>query len=263
MDISSIGFMIFSFVALIGAFLLEGGALSGLLGLPPAMIVFGGTLGAVGASFPLAEIKRAPKMIGVMLKPKKVNLVELIIFFRDVSYKTRKNGLLSIESEVLTSDIDPFLKKGLQLVVDGVEPETIQGVLEMDIEMTSERHKKGAAVFASAGGYAPTMGIIGTVMGLVHILADLSEPATLGPKIASGFIATLYGISSANLIWLPIANKLKALDSIEYNEKSLMMEAILLIQSGTNPNTLVEKLKGFLDKKQVAELEAAGKGSEQ
>lgn len=262
MDFSTLLFLIFGFASLIGAFAFEGGNPAALIAPTAALIVFGGTIGAVGVSFPFKDIKRIPAIIKNIFKPKKIDLVSQLIFFRDLSTKTRKNGLLTIESEIAIADIDPFVKKGLQLVVDGVEPATIQGVLEMDIEMASERHHKGAAIFEAAGGFSPTMGIIGTVMGLVHVLGDLNDPGSLGPKIAVAFIATLYGVGFANLLWLPIGSKLKAIDDEEFNEKRLMMEAMLLIQSGINPNTLVEKLKGFLNKKEVDQYDKINKGTE-
>ena len=151
-----------------------------------------------------------------------------------------------MEGEFSKNEVDPFIKKGFQLVVDGTEQSTIQSILETKLEQIVQRHEEGIEMFTAAGGYAPTMGIIGTVMGLVQVVGNLSDPTALGPKIASAFMATLYGISSANLFWLPIATKLKMLNKEEGNEKEMMIEAILLIQQGANPNTLVSKLEGFL-----------------
>lgn len=255
-DISVIIFIIVGFGSIISGFLLEKGQLTALFLLAPAVIVFGGTAGAVGLTFPGEILKRLPGIIKVAINPKKIDLPGLIAYFKDVSYKTRKNGLLSLEGEISSDpNLDPFIKKGLQLVVDGVDPQAVRSILELELEYTSERHREGASIFEQAGGYSPTLGIIGTVMGLIHILADLSDPATLGPKIASGFIATLYGLSFANLFFLPIATRLKVIDGKEYNEKSLIIEAILYVQEGINPNTIAEKLKGFLSKAEVAKFE--------
>jgi len=252
MDISVIAFIILSFGSIIAAFILDGGSPTALLAGTAAMIVFGGTIGAVGISFPIADLKRLPGIFKVFFNPKSKNLGELVNYFKDISYKTRKNGLLSLEGEISADEtLDPFIKKGLQLVVDGVDPQAVRSILELELDSISDRHRQGAAIFESAGGYAPTMGIIGTVTGLVHVLSNLDEPATLGPKIAGAFIATLYGIGSANLLWLPIGTKLKALDDIEYREKRLILEAILYIQEGINPNTIAEKLKGFLNKNEL------------
>jgi chemotaxis protein MotA len=257
MNISSIGFLLLGFVMLVGSFIIEKGHPMDLIGLTPAMIVFGGTLAAVGLAFPLKDIKRIPGAAGKVFKGKETDLVSLILFFKVLSIKARKNGLLSIEGEINGEGIDPFIKKGLQLVVDGVDPQTIEGILELEAEATSERHKKASAMFESAGGFSPTMGIIGTVMGLVHVLGNLSDPSSLGPKIAVAFIATLYGVAFANLVYLPMGNKLKVLDDYENSERALILEAVLLIQTGTNPTTLVEKLKGLLNNKDRVRLTAA------
>lgn len=169
------------------------------------------------------------------------------MFIRGLSGRTRREGLLILESELNKSNVDRFTKKGLQLVVDGVEQSLIKSILETRLEQISERHESGIEVFMSAGGYAPTMGIIGTVMGLVQVVSNLSDPTVLGPKIAAAFMATLYGIATANIFCLPIANKLKMLNKEEIIEKEMIIEAILLIQQGANTNTLVSKLEGFLD----------------
>jgi Flagellar motor component len=256
MDISVIVFIIVGFGSIVAGFIIEKGVLSALFLIAPAVIVFGGTAGAVGVTFPLEILKRLPGIVKVVINPKKIDLPGLVAYFKDVSYKTRKNGLLSLEGEISTDpNLDAFIKKGLQLVVDGVDPQAVRSILELELESTSDRHRKGAAIFEQAGGFAPTLGIIGTVMGLVHILADLSDPNTLGPKIASGFLATLYGLASANLLFLPLATRLKALDEKEFSEKSLIIEGILYIQEGINPNTIAEKLKGFLNKQELLKFE--------
>ncbi|MBP2032292.1 chemotaxis protein MotA [Clostridium algifaecis] len=256
MDISVIIFMIFGIFAVTAGFVMDGGHIAALAGGAAAVIVFGGTSGAVGLSFPIDVIKRIPKVFKVVLNPRKTDLAALILYFKDVSYKTRKNGLLSLEGEISNDpNLDPFIKKGLQLVVDGVDPQAVRDILELELESTSERHKEGASVFESAGGYAPTMGIIGTVMGMVHILGSLTDTASLGGKIGSAFLATLYGIGSANLLWLPIGNRLKEQDAKEVKEKTLIVEAILYIQEGINPNTIAEKLKGFLNKQELLKFE--------
>lgn len=261
MSISAIASLIFGFIALIGAFVFEGGNPLDLLAPTAALIVFGGTIAAVGLSFPSEVLTKIPKILGVAFKKPKNNMNELIDFFKDISIKTRKNGLLSIEGEISANpDIEDFIKKGLQMVVDGVEPQTVRNVMETQAYLTSQRHKEGIEVFNAAGGFSPTMGIIGTVMGLVHVLGSLDDASSLGPKIAVAFIATLYGVSFANLVYLPIANQLKALNKTEEKRNELITEAVLSIQEGLNPNTLAEKLKSYLDKK---ELEQANKSTVQ
>lgn len=255
MNISALVFLIEAIGMLILGFVIEGGSPSALISKTAFMIVIGGTIGATGLSFPLKDVKRAPGVIKKVFTAKDKDLGELIVFFKNLSTKARKNGLLSIESEINVEGIDPFIQKGLQLVVDGVDPQTIQGILELEADATSERHKKASAMFEAAGGYAPTMGIVGTVMGMVHILGNLGgDSSKIGELIAPAFICTLYGISFANLLFLPIGNRLKMLNEYENNERELIVEAVLLIQTGTNPNTLAEKLKGFLNKNDRAKL---------
>ena len=250
MNIFSIVFVLISFGSMIGAFILEGGSPGMLAATSAAIIVFGGTIGSVGLSFSAKKLKNIPAMLKLIFTAKDKDLVEIVSYFKNLSFKTRKEGLLSIEGEI-TDALDPFIKKGLQLVVDGVEPQMVKTILEFELESTYDRHKEGAAIFDAAGGFAPTMGIIGTVMGLVQVLSNLSDPAVLGEKIAVAFIATLYGVGSANLLWLPMAARLKDLNNEEIKEKQLIIEAVLLMQEGANPNILAEKLKGFLDKKQI------------
>ena len=262
MDIFTLGFLIFGYIALIGAFKWEGGNPGALVSPSSVLIIFGGTIAAVCVSFKTEEIKKVGKILKVAFKKEKSSMLDLISFFKNIAFKTRKEGLLSIEELISGDDIDPFVKKGLQMVVDGIEPQTVKSTLELSVDLLNERHETGIAIFESAGGYSPTMGIIGTVLGLVNVLADMSDMSTLGEKISKAFIATLYGISTANLVWLPIASKLKRLNASEIMEKNLVIEAILCIQEGVNPNTLEEKLKGFLDKKQLAEYDKVS-GSEQ
>ncbi len=254
--------IVIGLASLLIAFIGEGGHLSALFIWTAALIVFGGTTGAVMLSFPMSNIKRIGKIIGVAFRGKKNDLPGLIMYFKELAFKTRKEGLLSIEGEISTeTKTDSFIKKGLQMIVDGVDPQGVRDILELEADMISERHKAGSAMFDSAGGFAPTMGIIGTVMGLVHVLGGLakSDPSQLGESIASAFLATLYGVGSANLIFLPIGTRLKNIDKQEQTEKNLIIEAILLIQEGVNPNTLSEKLKGFLNKQELAKYEALDK----
>jgi len=252
--------LIFGFGCLIGSFLLDGGNIMALLEPTAAMIVIGGTIATIIISFPVEDLKRLPKIFKVLFSSKKSNNVTLISYFKDLSFKTRKNGLLSIESEISADvNMDPFIKKGLQMVVDGVEGQAVRSILELQAEITYDRHSEGYSMFEAAGGYAPTMGIIGTVMGLVHVLGNLADPSSLGPKIAVAFIATLYGIGTANLLWLPMGAKLKSINNQEMKERTLIVEAILFIQEGVNPNTIAEKLKSFLDPKELIKFDELDK----
>lgn len=263
-DIKLTGYIaiIIGFASLIIAFLGEGGVISALFQWTAALIVFGGTTGATMLAFPISQLKKIGKILKVAFSNKDKDLPTLILYFKDLAFKTRKNGLLSIEGEITADDkMNPFIKKGLQMIVDGVEPQAVREILELEADMTAERHRSGYAIFEAAGGTAPTMGIVGTVLGLVHVLGGLasSSPDKLGESVSSAFLATLYGLSSANLIFLPIGARLKNIDKLEQAEQNLIIEAILLIQEGVNPNTLAEKLKGFLNKQELVKYEELDK----
>ncbi|MBD7913486.1 MULTISPECIES: flagellar motor protein [Clostridium] len=247
MDIVILGGLVVAFLSLILGFSIDGGSVTSLIHPTAALIILGGTFGAVAVSFPGNVLKKFPKVIKIAFQKRESNIAKNILYFKEISTKTRKEGLLSIEAEVSESNVDPFIKQGLQFVVDGIEQSTVESIMKTKLEQMVERHEDGMEIFSAAGGYAPTMGIIGTVMGLVLVVGNLSDPTLLGPKIASAFMATLYGIATANIIWLPIANKLKMLNKQEVIEKEMIIEAILLIQQGVNPNTLVNKLEGFLE----------------
>jgi chemotaxis protein MotA len=253
------------FASLLIAFIGEGGHINGLFQWTAALIVFGGTIGATMLAFPIQNIKRIGKILKVAFVAKPKDLSELIIYFNELATRTRKNGLLSLETEITSDDkMDSFIKKGLQLVVDGVEPQAVRDILELEADTIMLRHKSGAAMFDAAGGTAPTMGIVGTVLGLIHVLGGLAETdsAKLGESISTAFLATLYGLGSANLIFLPIGSRLKNIDKQEQLEKELIIEAVLLIQEGVNPNTLTEKLKGFLNKQELDKIESGNKRME-
>lgn len=254
MDLGMIISMIFAFAMLIGAFVMEKGHLAALLAPTAAMIVIGGTFGAVGISFPMSVLKNVPKVLGIAFRNHKQNRQEIIQTFYKIANLARTNGLLSLETELQNNDYDPFIKDGLQLVMDGTDPEIIKKILETKLDNMEYRHSKGISVFEAAGGFAPTLGVLGTVMGLVHVLGNLTgDTAVLGESIAVAFIATLYGVGTANLIWLPIANKLKELDTDELVTKNMMMDGILMIQEGGNPALIVERLKGYLDDEKKGE----------
>lgn len=255
MSMSTVVSLLIGFCSLILAFVFDGGSPDKLIQPTAAIIVFGGIIGAVGVSFPAQDLKRIPGIFKVAFTGKKKDLAGLIEYFKELAIKTRKNGLLTIEEDISKVE-DEFIKKGLQMVVDGVEPQTIRTIMEEQAGTVFERHKSGIAIFEGAGGYAPTMGIIGTVMGLIHVLANLEDPQSLAAKISIAFVATLYGVASANLLFLPIASKLKSLNKIETKERDLIIEAILSIQEGLNPGTLVEKLRSFLDKNESIKVQS-------
>lgn len=248
MDFVTLISLVFSLIALVLAFVLEGGILGALLEPTAALIVFGGTIGAIGMSFTSRDLARIPKLMRIAFRKEKQSRAELVTYFEEICLMVRKEGLLSLEGRINEDkNMDPFLVSGLQMVVDGVDIDEVRDTLESRIENMQLRHEKGISIFEAAGGYAPTMGVIGTVMGLVHVLGDLSSPESLGGKIAVAFIATLYGVGSANLIWLPIGAKLKALNADETITKYMMLDGITMIQKGSNPTLIVERLEGYLD----------------
>jgi chemotaxis protein MotA len=224
---------------------MEGTSPASFLNVPAMLIVFVGTFGATLAGSTMERIKLIPTLYRKAISPDKPDLssqLELLVGFAE---RARREGLLALDDEVADLD-DPFTRKGLQLVVDGTDPELVREILENEIDGMAGRHRNGVIPFEKAGGLAPTLGIIGTVMGLVHVLQNLSQPATLGPAISGAFIATLYGVASANLVFLPTANKLKLLSSEEQELRTMTLEGILAIQAGDNPRVVADKLLSFI-----------------
>lgn len=230
------------FGSIIIGFILEGGTVSSLGGVSAAIIVFGGTAGAIITSFPLSDLKKLPQWFKIAFTSQTFGTAEAYETLVRFAEKARREGLLSLEQELETVT-DRFTHQGMQLVIDGTDPEITREILESNIAVLEKRHKIGISVFESAGGYGPTMGIIGTVMGLVMVLGNLSDPEALSHSIAAAFLATLYGVASANLLWLPIATKLKMKDKAEVSAMEMVLDGILSIQAGQNPSILKEKLK--------------------
>lgn len=245
MEIVTLAGLIIGVLSVVIGFLLEGGHLMALLSPTAAIIVFGGTLGATIVSYSLAELKTIPKLFKVILFTKLTDEIALIDQLVSLADKVRREGLLYLENELPNVD-DSFMRKGIQLVVDGTDPDLVRQIMETEMYAVQERHNTGASIFETAGGFGPTMGIIGTVMGLVHVLGNLESPETLGPSIALAFLATLYGIGSANLLWIPIAGKLKNLSKKEAMLREIMLEGIMSIQAGYNPVLIRERLTAFL-----------------
>lgn len=258
MDLASILGVVIALGGLCLAFVLEGGSLTSLLAPTAALIVFGGTIGATMVCFSMKDIKTIPTLLRIAFTERKSNVDETISTIVSFAEKARREGLLSLEQELTAIDND-FLKSGVQLVVDGTDPALVKDIMETEMAFEDQRHKIGSGIFEQAGGFGPTMGIIGTVMGLVRVLSNLSNPDELGPSIAVAFIATLYGVGSANILWLPIAAKLKLRNKQEALEKAIILEGVLSLQAGENPATVRDKLKAFLA---PAMREAAGKGGE-
>jgi chemotaxis protein MotA len=247
-DLTTLLGIVLGIAALLIGYSWDGGHI-GALFIPSAMlIVFGGTFGAVAASFPGAVLKAIPEALSLAFKQSKRNSNETISEIVDMATVARREGVLALEQRA-QEHANPFLKDGLMMVVDGTDPELTRQILELEMDSV-EHHVDGLAkVFDSAGAYAPTMGIIGTVMGLIHVLGNLSDPSSLGPAIAVAFTATLYGVMSANLIYLPIGNKIKIRGKDQVAEMELMLEGILALQAGENPQLIKKKLTSFVHEK--------------
>jgi chemotaxis protein MotA len=241
-------------VGILGSAVMEGTSPAAFINIPAIIIVFMGTGGATLAAAGMERMKAVPKLYQRAFSAEPPNLGEKVQLMVGFAERARKDGLLALESEVAQIE-DPFTRKGLQLVVDGTDPDMLREILESEIEAMSARHKGGTEAFKQAGGFAPTMGVLGTVMGLVHVLENLDKPETLGPAISGAFIATLFGVGAANVVFLPVANRLKALSEEEAEERYLLLEGILSIQAGDNPRIVAEKLMSYIS---PAEREAAG-----
>jgi len=250
MDLTTLLGLIFGFGIVGIVMIMDGGSPAELFTHPSAILLtIGGALAAAIISTPLKSVLSLPKWLMLTFIGPKLDPKNAITVLSKMADKARREGLLALEEESKKLT-DPFLKKGVMLVVDGVDPVQVRAILEIEIHHMKERHEQGGINFFSAvGGYGPTMGIIGTVMGLITVLQELDNPGTLGPKIAAAFLATLWGIMSANLIWLPLAGKLRAKSEEEVAYRQLLLEGIQALQAGENPRIIKEKLSAFLPPK--------------
>lgn len=245
MDILSFIGVIIGFAALLGGNFLEGGSWTSLVNGPAAVIVVGGTLGAAILQTPYSGLKRALYLFKWIFKPPghkfKLGIKKVVKW----AHAARKDGLLGLEN-IAESEKDAFAQKGLRLLVDGSERDVIRHVLETDLIVAEQRDHDAVQFYESMGGYAPTIGIIGAVMGLIHVMRHLADPSELGPGIAIAFVATIYGVAFANLFLLPVANKLKACIKQQSQFRELMIEGIVAIADGENPKSIEMKLSGYL-----------------
>ncbi len=223
---------------------LEGGHAGSLLQLTALMIVIGGTLGAVLVSYPLGEVISGIKGFKTALVERPNDIVSLMSQLVELATVARRDGVLALESK-MTEVKDPFLKRALGFLVDGVEASVARNTLETEIEVEAEEQTVVAKIWGDFGALCPTVGVLGAVLGLIHVMENLDNPSALGPGIAVAFVATVYGVGVANLIALPISNKLKRRVALEKERKTLIAEGVLSIQEGLNPRILEEKLKSF------------------
>lgn len=224
---------------------LEGGNVTQLLQLTAGMIVFGGTVGAVVASFPVADLKIAITALKEVLFPPKVNFESSISEIVGFATKARKEGVIVLEKEAKNAS-DLLLTLGLEAVADGADPSLVQGMMENQITQFEEQVTKASKVYEAAGAYSPTFGIIGAVLGLIQVMQNLSDPSKLGAGIAVAFVATVYGLFVANLIFIPISTRIKANYQKVFLAKEMMLEGILAIQAGESPALIERKLLSFI-----------------
>jgi len=257
MDISSIIGLIFTITIIIVVLILDGGSPAELIAHPSAIIlIFGGSLGATVITSPLRTSLQLPKYVMQVFTTKAFDIKANIELLTKLADKARREGLLALEEDGKKIE-DAFLKKGISMVVDGIDSEQVSAILENNVEQMRSRHKQGIGFFTAAGGYAPTFGIIGTVMGLMNVLKQLDNPSALGEAIAAAFLATLWGLLSANLFYLPLSGKLKAKSEEEARNRYMQIEGILAIQAGENPRIVRDKLNAYLP---PAELNAGETG---
>ena len=223
---------------------MEGGHVASLIQPTAMLIVFGGTLGAVMLQSPLPVFMAGMKMGAWVFFPPVVDPRKLISDLGRWSQIARKEGLLALEAQI-SAVSDPFVKKGLQLLVDGSEPDRLREVLEVEISAYEAKLKLASKVWESAGGYSPTIGILGAVMGLIHVMENLTDPAKLGSGIAVAFVATIYGVGAANLVFLPVAKKLMANIGRLVTVREMLVDGLVGIANGDNPRIVESRLRGY------------------
>ena len=245
MDLVSLIGTLLAFVVIALGTVLKGSSLESLWNPAAFLIVFVGTLAALMVQTPAQVLRRATALLPLVYKPPRhfpLNLIKQIIGWSEIS---RRQGLLGLEPQVTRQD-DAFLRKGLQMLVDGVEPEQMRRMLEIEVEQQEKHDLAAARVFEGMGIYAPTLGIIGAVLGLIAVMKNLADPSKLGHGIAAAFTATIYGIASANLLFLPIAAKLKSVIHGSSGEREMIIEGLIAIAQGENPRNIESKLNGYL-----------------
>jgi chemotaxis protein MotA len=245
MDPATLIGVVLAFGAILASMLMEGTSPGAIMVPAALMLVLGGTFGAAMAGGVLKDTTGLGNALKKAFLPKKSDPNALVEEMVKLAEKARREGLLALE-DAMKGVADPFLKRGLQFAIDGTDSEELREILEAEVDAKRKADKSSAKIFADMGGFAPTIGIIGTVIGLVHVLENLSQPETLGHLIAGAFVATLWGVMSANVLWLPLANRLKRLCEVECGQMELVIAGIINIQAGANPRLVAQKLRSLL-----------------
>ncbi|WP_298294280.1 flagellar motor protein [Thiomonas sp.] len=244
MDILSVIGVVVAIGSILLGQLLEGGHVSSIIQGTAFLIVIGGTTGATMLQFPLKVFVRSLKMLPWVVLPPKTDPQAAIKQILEWSDTARKNGLLALEA-LVDGVPDPFVKKGLQMLVDGTDPEKIRSTLEQEISAIEHHDTQAAKVYESSGGYAPTVGILGAVLGLIHVMENLADPSKLGGGIAVAFVATVYGVGSANLFFLPVSNKLKSIVHNRVKLQEMQLDGLVAIAEGENPRIIEGRLQSY------------------
>jgi chemotaxis protein MotA len=234
--------VLLGFVAVFGTQILEGGSPTSILLIPPLFLIFVGSAGAALASNTLPGMMSAIKWLVYAMTAKKADPESVVEPLVKMAERARREGLLALEAEMEKVD-DPFMKKGLQMAVDGTDPDDLYEILTAEVKSKKASAKSGASFWTDAGGYSPTIGIIGTVVGLVHVLENLSDPSKLGHLIAGAFVATLWGVMSANIMFLPFGKRITVVAANEAARMELVIDGVLAIQAGANPRVVATKLR--------------------
>lgn len=245
MDILSFIGLVLALISILVGAVLKGAGIKALLSAAAFMIVVVGTVAAILVQTPLNVMKRAMRILPWVFKPPAVQRANLIKKMVEWSNTARKQGLLGLEP-IIEREPDEFVRKGLQLVIDGSEPDSIRSILEVDMHVREQSDTRAAKVFEGMGIYSPTLGIIGAVLGLMAVMQNLADPSKLGHGIAAAFVATIYGIGLANLFFLPIANKLKVVIAGVSESREMVIEGMISIAQGENPRAIEAKLQGYL-----------------
>ncbi len=252
MDLATIVGLILAVVAVIGGQALEGGKVASILQGTAALMVLGGTLGACLVQFPLSIVIASLKAVAKAFLDPKLDHKQVIADIVRCANKARKEGIISLESEIQSAS-DPFLRRALTMAVDGVEPKILRETMELEIENLEDEAEHPIRFWEAAGGYSPTIGILGAVLGLIHVMENLTDPSKLGGGIAVAFVATVYGVGLANLVYLPISGKLRIKARAEMISKEIMLVGVISILEGENPRLIADKLKSFLSHREQEE----------
>lgn len=262
MDIGPILGIVISFGLILLGNKMEGGHVDSLIQVTALMIVGGGTLGACVVQFPMKVVINSFKSLITAVFPKKADPNAIIAQLVEFAKRARREGILALEKEIENIK-DPFFAKALRMAVDGLEPKQLVETMETELETLEEEHEGPIKFYEAAGGYCPTVGILGAVLGLIHVMSNLNDPSKLGAGIAVAFVATIYGVGMANLILLPISSKLKYISKESLKVKEIQLKGVLLIQEGVNHTIIEEQLKSFLDEKSRAKYAPPGGGAKE